>query len=148
MKSVPLHKVAGLAREIRVGDKTYLLAQVNVNVLAQAEMWAKEQPFARLSKRLELCGKQLPLEVVTQWAADAAKESESKDAMQKEIESIAGIRKILWWCFLEAQPITEAEYDEIIQSIGLDALKDFLEKDNGLEAIDSEPPSTGDGKKK
>jgi len=147
MKTVSLDKVAGAPREFEVAGTTYKMNPVNVNILASVEQWAREQPFVRLNMKLEKVGKNLPDSIIEKWADEASAASEMADNVQKELESIAGVKKILRCCFNEAQPVTEEEFETILSTIGLEALRTFLEKDNHVPGIDDVEAPEGTTKK-
>lgn len=148
MKTVPLSKIAGVSREFNVDGVAYKLSPVTVNVLALIERWAREQPFERLKAKLETLGSVIPESVVEKWCDEATKKSEDAKFLQTEINSIAGAKQILWHCFrANHHDLTEETFENIIDSVGLDILRDFLEKDNSIDGIDNVEPENRDEKK-
>lgn len=137
MKTIPVHKVVGVSRQFEVAGKIYKMSPVTVTIIGLMDQWAREQPFDRLRMKLDKVGDMLPENIIERWCDDATKESEDADAVQREIQNISGVKKILWHCFVANHPeMSKQDFETIIESVGLEVLQDFLEKDNTIEGID------------
>ena len=136
MKAITIDKVAGVPREIEVAGSTFKMSQITVNILTEVETWARSLPYKRLKEKLaEL--PDAPKEVKARWYEQADKEAQSKEYVQRELESMNGVLFMLRKCFKVHHPdMSEDTFTLILNAIGLDVLQGFLEDDNSISGVD------------
>jgi hypothetical protein len=148
MKAVSGNKAGGSAREVKVSGRTYRMSQVTVGTLADVENWAREQPYIRLKKKLADFA-DAPEGVVSEWYKKADEDSQSKEYVQRELESINGVRLIIRKCFEVYHPdLSDDLFTMIENEIGLASLQEFLDRDNKLPGYDDKREGAGNSTEK
>lgn len=143
--NVPLSKISGSPREIEVAGKTYKMGQITLDILVQVEAWARDLPYDRVKKNLEKFP-EASEDQKQKWFDKADELSMCKDAMQREIESTAGVMFMVRKCFEVHHPdMSDEIFAMVINTVGLSALQGFMDSDNN---IDSVTESSGEDEKK
>jgi len=141
MKAVTIDKVAGQPREFEVAGQTFKMSQITVGILAQVETWARTLPYVRLKEKLAMLS-DAPKDQKAEWYKQADKEALDASLLQRELSSMNGVLFMVRKCFEACQPdLTDEVFQLITNSVGMDVLEDFMDKDNTIPGFDEEQQS-------